>query len=429
MNYNRAAMKEEVKQSMRQTRPSPMLVTLLYLVIVSIGASLISRLMDAVFSGGASLDDLFIGIMNYGPDYLEYMLSSAPELFARLVLQAAAVSLVSSVLTTVWTSLMDAGYAGYCLDLSRGMNPPLERTFSGFSRAGSVILAYILVTVFTFLWSMLFGFAYGVVIAVLGIFLGSVPAIFVLFMLAATAGYAVGILWAVLRYAMVPFAVIDSQNPLSAMDAIRVSKNLMKGRKVSYLGLQISFIGWYLLEALIVLVGVILSVVAAAGTAASYADNIEYAFYLITTGSPDAVRLLTQLLGPALIIALVCGVGIFILNLWLTPYRTGCNARFYVYASDRQPSPYGGPSGSYGGPSGPYSGYTPVEQHPQYGTGTYSQWGAPQTPASPATGLPASPAAPEPPAPPAERSDDPEGPGTAGGNTTQRPGGPNYPQY
>lgn len=459
MNYNRAAMKAEVKQAMRWTRPNPMLVTLLFLVIVGAGASLISWLINTLFSGNsASMNNLVMGIMIAGPDYLEEILYYAPQLFFQLMLQLMVISAATSILTAAWNGLMDVGYNGYCLDMVRGMSPPLERVFGGFSRAGSVIPAYILVSVFTFLWSTLFAVGLGVLMGIAFV-LGAndfLPILGVLLMFAAPVLYAAAVIWVVCRYAMVPYAIIDSRHPLSAMDAIRASKAIMKGRTSSFFVLQLSFIGWYLLE----VVGVVIAFFFVAGSIVPYlngfAPGLNSFGYMPGLDGLDAVRLI----GPVLIIILLCGAAIFILNLWLTPYRTGCNARFYVYATGGQPiqpGPYGGQPGPYN--SGPYgstapgqssfSGYTQAEQPPQYGVGSYSQWNAPRNPQAPAAAaapeppaVPEAPAAPEAPAvpgafapvKPAETSDGPfeepyAEPETPDDDTPQLPNGPIYPQY
>ena len=450
MDYNRAAMKEEVKQAMRRTRPSPMLVTLLFLVVVGVGSGLISqlssRLTGILLSSGAgmSLEELFEGIMNYGDAYIEYYFEQVltPQFIIGVAAQMVVISFAVSILTTIWTGLMDAGYAGYCLDMSRGTNPDLGRIFCGFPRAGSVILAYILVAIFTTLWSMLFSLGLVVLFIIAAVLMaigGGMAVLGLLLMLAAYVGFFIGLLWAVLRYAMVPFAVIDPQNNLSAMDAIRASKTLMKGRKGKYFVLQLSFIGWYWLRAMIAVVGFIIVAGVTVGSIFSYADRFEDVLYsFLILGNPDELlQFLVQMLGPVLIVGLivvlVCGVSTLILNLWLTPYRTGCNARFYVYAmgdqpiqpnggqpiqpSGGQPGPYGGgqynygsgqasysggqynygggqPGQPYGGQPGPYSGYRQVEQPPQHGAGTYPQWGVPQTTAYSAAEPFAPPAAP-----------------------------------
>ena len=368
MYYNRAVMKQEVKQAMRRTRPHPMLVTLLYLVLVSVVAGLISSFTNILLPGGnALLTELIEGILEDGEYYLDYVMAYRPEMLVQLMIQSTAVSLVVSILTTIWTGLMNAGYSGYCLDMVRGANPGVDRLFGGFPRAGSVILAYILVAVFTFLWNLLFGIGFGVLLGIAFVIgTNDSLAIFgVILIFIATILYAFALIWVIYRYAMVPFAVIDSQTPLSALDAIRTSKTIMKGRKGSFFVLHLSFIGWYLLEYVVMLVGVIVSLVAAAGTITMYADRIEEMLYY---GYPD-LDWLMSILAPMLVfilpVILLCSVVIFIINLWLTPYRTGCEARFYVYAkgdaqpiqqSSYQPDPYRGQPGPYRGQPGPYGG-------------------------------------------------------------------------
>ena len=477
MNYSRAAMKQEVKQAMRQARPHPMLVTLLYLVVVSTVAGIISWLINLLIpSGNTLLNELVYNIQTYGEDYLEYMLVDHPEIFIQTMVLSGTASLLVSILTTAWSGLMNVGYSGYCLDLSRSTNPGFERIFSGFPRAGSVILAYILVAIFTFLWSMLFGIGLGVLLGIAFVIGAndSLAILGVLLMFTAIVLYAVALIWVTYRYAMVPFAIIDSQNSLSAMDAIRVSKTIMKGRKGSFFVLRISFIGWYLLEYLVIVVGVIVSIVAAAGAFVPYADAIEDMFGYGYVDMNWLLSTLSQSLIIILPVILLCSAAIFVINLWLTPYLTSCEARFYIYATggaqpiqpspyqpgpyggqpgpyggqpgpyggqsgqySRQPSQYGGQPGQYGGRPGPYNnnpygynppsqssfgGYTQAGQPPQYGTGTYSQWGAPQAPEIPAA--PAEPAGDMYEAPYAE----PEASSNDDG-TPQPPNGPSYPQY
>ena len=378
MDYNRAAMKQEVKQTLRQARPHPMLVTLLFLVIAGIVASLISsfmstlssRLTSALFSDTLlPLEELLEEFADKGPDFLENyfaaLLEEQPQQIISLLAMSSVISMVTSILVTIWNGLMNVGYAGYCLDVSRSANPPLTRIFSGFSRAGSAIPAYILVAIFTFLWTMLFAICYGVLLGI-AFLIGandSLAILGVLLMLVATGGYIFALLWVVFRYAMVPFVVIDGQQAPSAMKAIRTSKNLMKGRKVRYFVLQLSFIGWYLLRFLVILLGAIIATVAVIASAGSLENISSYTVDL------DLAQFLTGVFAPVLIVSLLCSAVIFVINLWLTPYITSCEARFYDYAAGGQPSlsdaqggqsslsvSYDGQPGPYGGQPGPFGG-------------------------------------------------------------------------
>ena len=387
MEYNRAVMKQEVKQAIGRTRTHPVLVTLLYLVIVSAGAAAISwvlySLFSVLFSGllfavpNMSMEGLLRGMLLYGEDYLEdyfrgYAQAFATEMALSLLVVLVVIPSVVGFVTSLWNTLMGVGYSGYCLDMSRGMNPSLDRIFGGFPRAGHVILSYILTAVFSALWGMLFGFSYGVIIFVLTIITAAVPILVplsVLLALAATAGYVVGVLWVAYRYAMVPYAVIDSQDPQSAMDAVRTSVAIMKGRKGSFFVLRLSFINWFLPT---IIGGFIFAVLLTVGIIVAFDSGVGGAMTILVGVILFCVALLVQT----------------IMVLWLTPYRTGCEARFYDYAKNGgkldQPVPYSGQPrlnsgrpgqygsqyGQYGGQSGQYGG-----QPGQYG-GQYGQYGS-----------------------------------------------------
>ena len=58
MDYNRAALKQRVRQAMRSQRPHPMLVTLLFTVIVSVGSQIINQTLGAA-SGASAMSAAF----------------------------------------------------------------------------------------------------------------------------------------------------------------------------------------------------------------------------------------------------------------------------------------------------------------------------------------------------------------------------------
>ena len=424
MKYNRAAMKREVKQAMGQTRPHPMLATLLYLALVAIIAGIVvvaavwlfSLIVNALSPGifeqiGTLFQDLsdamIEGMLNYGESYLDHVMDSHSKTIAQLLSQigilfliANLLSLVAGILITIWSGLMSTGYAGYCLNMSRGAKPGLGRLFSGFPRAGAVIPACILVAIFKFLWGLLFFLVYGTVIGGLSAaaaFVPSLTPVFVLLMMLAVVGYIITIVFVLFRYAMVPYAIVDNQK-LPAMDAIRASKALMKGRKGRYFVLQLSFIGWHLLKGLVVVLGAAITagIVFATGTVAAYAGHFEeiqsYGYetllLLVQNGYYDLTwltEMLNQIAIYALISSLLCTLVIFVLNLWLIPYRIGSQARFYIHAAGSQPGANVQPGtnaqlgtsvqpGPYGGRPGPYGG----QPSPSYGSqpGPVSQPGA-----------------------------------------------------
>jgi len=108
---------------------------------------------------------------------------------------------------------LSVGIAAILLKLDRGETFTVEELFSGFNDFNRTLVAGLLVSLYTFLWSLLL----------------IVPGII-----------------AALGYSMTFF--IMSENPrIGAQDALTASKNMMMGHKGELFGLFISFIGWWLL--------------------------------------------------------------------------------------------------------------------------------------------------------------------------------------
>lgn len=109
--------------------------------------------------------------------------------------------------------VISLGHAQYLMDQHDRRNPDIKTLFSKFDQFGAGFLMRLLTILFTVLWTLLF----------------IVPGI--------VASYS---------YAMAPF--ILAENPgMTASDAIRASKELMRGHKWSLFCLDLSFIGWALL--------------------------------------------------------------------------------------------------------------------------------------------------------------------------------------
>lgn len=105
------------------------------------------------------------------------------------------------------------GVAGFFLKLVRDENPMIENLFNGFSYFVKTFLVYLITTIFTVLWTLLL----------------IVPGIIAAF-----------------RYSMVYFIMNDNPE-IGVMDAINLSKEMMKGHKGRLFSLWISFIGWFIL--------------------------------------------------------------------------------------------------------------------------------------------------------------------------------------
>lgn len=313
MRYDRAGMKLDVRQAIRETRPRPMWITLLYMAVVGVGSSVIEWAVGLLAgkSGGLTLTaDLF----GWGAE------AAVEELLSRLsggdVLRLVLVGFIGALLSSLWAGLMRAGYEDYCLAVERRERPGLEglfRLFGSFAQVKTVVLAWLLVFIRVALWALLLGagmglgFVAGAALAMVSEWLAG------LWMLAVLAAFVVGIIWVSLRYAFVNFVILDDPG-VTARQAVRRNKQLIRGRVWGLFVLHLSFIGWYLLLMIPVLIVAMAGAALMAGQIISGGGNV-----LVMGGA-----------------ALLMGGGIFLVmllgSLFLTPYITACTARFYDLA-------------------------------------------------------------------------------------------------
>lgn len=105
------------------------------------------------------------------------------------------------------------GVANYFLKLAKGLSAEFNDLFSGFSLFKTNFLLNFFLTLFTVLWSLLL----------------VVPGII-----------------AAIKYSMAYY--IMNENPeLSALEAIRLSKQMMDGHKMDFFVMWLSFLGWFIL--------------------------------------------------------------------------------------------------------------------------------------------------------------------------------------
>ncbi|MEI6650794.1 MAG: DUF975 family protein [Candidatus Moraniibacteriota bacterium] len=150
---------------------------------------------------------------------------------------AIAVSVVYCVLLSIPQSVKNVGplavmiisgpLAGgmimFSLTIARNQEAKFEQLFDGFKSFSTYFLAYVLMTVFILLWTLLL----------------IVPGIIAAF-----------------SYSMTYFIIADNPS-ISASDALKRSKELMKGNKGKYFGLTMRFFGWILLSILTLGIGLL----------------------------------------------------------------------------------------------------------------------------------------------------------------------------
>lgn len=132
------------------------------------------------------------------------------SLVIGLILGAAAYTFVGSILLT---GVFEFGLAVFMMNVVRTRKGSFGDGFSGFDRFGASFVAYLLISIFEILWSLLLVF----------------PAII-----------------AAYRYSMTYYILVDNPQ-MSGSQAIKKSKEMMHGHKFDLFVLDLSFIGWWLL--------------------------------------------------------------------------------------------------------------------------------------------------------------------------------------
>lgn len=115
------------------------------------------------------------------------------------------------------------GWALYGLKLARGDSPDIQDMFSGFNEYGKSLGAYLLITIYVLLWSLLL----------------IVPGIMALY-----------------SYAMTYFIMADNPD-IKVNDAIQTSRHLMYGKRWKYFCLSMRYFGWMVLVTLTFGIGMI----------------------------------------------------------------------------------------------------------------------------------------------------------------------------
>lgn len=203
MYFDRVSAKREARQTLRNARPSPLLVTLVYLLLTSGLAQVIGSFVANPFFQAASY------IMNgYDPmQVYAYIFGGG----------AAAVGIFISLLLLFYNSIMAFGYVGYTLRLSRGEQGAVGNLIDGFGMAVRVVALNLLTALFITLWTMLF----------------IIPGII-----------------AAYRYSMAVYCLLDDPE-IGPLEALHRSKKLMIGQKFNFFVVQLSFFGWSLLSSLL----------------------------------------------------------------------------------------------------------------------------------------------------------------------------------
>ena len=303
MGYNRPEAKALAKQAMRTTYPHPMLVTLVYLLLTSVLTSLVSSLVTDPFT--TFYYYVWDGV--YGVEDLIRVLLTPRNVASFLVIQ---------LLITVYQWIMSFGYTSYVLRMARNEQPNYWNLLDGFRTIGRAFLVYLLIYIFTTLWSLLF--LVPAFIVMLASALGGPMLMFLALLLVIAAAILSVIV--TYRYRLAVYFLLDNPE-MGALAAITESKRAMMGWKGELFIQDLSFLGWWLLLSL----------------ASLLAFSLGSIFGLGVGG-------------------LLSFLTVKIASLWFNPYIWGTEANFYDWVVHGRYS-YRDNSGPDAGYQSPYSNF------------------------------------------------------------------------
>ncbi len=209
--------------------------------------------------------------------------SEISGIFMAIVLGVLLVALIYAIVMAVIGGATTLGYAKYNLNLVDDKNPRVGDLFSQYNRLGTGFGMQFFRGLFIFLWSLLF----------------VIPGII--------AGYS---------YQMTPYILCEHPE-MTAREAIRESKQLMKGNKWRLFCLEFSFLGWIFLVTGVTMIsgGLIIAPLAMGVSSPVYEGSaVTYVFIIL--------------------IILIMAVMSVLVSLILSPYMTASGAVFYREISE-----------------------------------------------------------------------------------------------
>lgn len=191
---------------------------------------------------------------------------------------------VSSIYSLIVTGPLTLGYAMFAISIFRKREASVAEIIYGFERFGKAFGLYLLMMVFILLWLFPLYIALPLLLVVMGsnldaLFSGNIfswilPVLFMIIL-------CIPSYIAYFRYAMSYYILAD--NPaIGPLEAIRQSKNMMKGNKWKLFCLYLSFIGWAILGVFTFGIGYL--------WLTPYIEVSTVAFYDIVNGSLRAVK-------------------------------------------------------------------------------------------------------------------------------------------
>ena len=201
-------LKYDARQLMRDYSPKVFLVAVIFLILNTIMGHLQINLLGTA--------DVYARYMQlYSAAQSPYLISSNPVNPLSFFRPS---GIPFALALSLFTSMINIGYRSYCLLVSRKSEADYKNLFDGFMFFGKAVILDFLINILVILWTALL----------------VVPGII--------ASY---------NYRMAYYILLDDPSK-SALQCIRESKQLMRGYKSDLFIIDLSFIGWSLLDAVVI---------------------------------------------------------------------------------------------------------------------------------------------------------------------------------
>lgn len=178
---------------------------------LAVGTGIVAALLGGSTIGtGTSID---VNIDSSDIETIKTVADNATPLLTAIALTILSVVLVISIAMFILGSIVQLGYANFNTRLVDNANPEFNNLFGYFKHWKNAVLTNLLKSIYIVLWTLLF----------------VIPGIIAAF-----------------SYAMTPYILADNPD-LSPREALKISKEMMRGNKWRLFCLSFSFIGWQLL--------------------------------------------------------------------------------------------------------------------------------------------------------------------------------------
>lgn len=351
-NYDRVELKRRAKRSLAGVRPRTWVVTLLFVALASLLPAVIRWCLpdmtrDTVLAMGYDMmaDPEWFAMQweNLG---FEEIWSWYKEMCTPGLGLAFVTWLISAILTLV-TTLLSYGYVFYTYKLYRGEKTAVNDLWSGFRVAWKAVASAVLVSVFILLWTIPVMILWGCALLILSVVMALaevtyVAAAVVLILIGVVSVIGLVIYMVVIgyRYSLTPYFIMTQDRGI--VDSIRAGKNAMRGNIGRRFTLDLSFLGWKLLN---------IEIGSIAGSAAVFVTMFGMIFGAAMSGGGieyvDTAAIADLWAGSLIVSGVVGTLARLPLSLWLTPYEMSARAGFFLAVTGQDDGAVSPPGSDY----------------------------------------------------------------------------------